>query len=224
MQRIYELIHSVIKKYPNDDFFQSFESDLIVNKLKRNFFITIENALITLDKESWETLKEKALKHFKGYREGQKKQDFFNHLNEAFAYQYLTSRGYSAIKILIENNKDKTPDIAYTDNGKVLFCEVKTMCISQNEIIRRDTNGYIDRSIYVKLQPEFFCKLIGTINEAKEQIDAKGEGLVFVLIRLDDFAQTYINTYREQITSFVSGFNLTKLVIKLESTGEVFFN
>lgn len=194
---------------------------------KKHVFNTIENALITLDSESWQVLKGKALEHFKSHREGQKKQDFFNQLNEAFAYQYLISQGYSYVKILSESNRknDKTPDISYVDNGKEYFCEVKTIGISLDEIFRRSaTNEYVDRSNYIKLQPEFFNKLVDTIEKAKEQINTEGEGFVFVLIRPDDFSQTYMRTYREQITSFVQDYDRTKLVIKFECDGELFFN
>jgi hypothetical protein len=223
MQRITELIHAVRATHPDDDFFRSFETDLCINDLKEDFFNTLNEALITLDNESWRILKEKALVHFRGYREGQRKQDFFNHLNEAFAYQHLVSQGYTAVKFLIDDKSNKTPDLSYIERDKEYFCEVKTIGISQDEINRRAiTNLYVERSMYVKLQPEFLKKLANTICKAKEQIDAKGEGFVFLLIGFDD--STYIETYRNQITSFVESSVRTKLVIKYMFDGGLFSN
>ena len=225
MQRVLELIQEVITNRKSDDFFQSFESDLENWDLKKQYFKTLNNALVSLDIASWQLLKNKALKHYNDYRIGQKKQGFFNQLSEAFAYQHLASLGYTDIKILAEDKNKKTPDLSYVENGKKKYCEVKTVGISDDEIERREAQGiYVDRQMYSQLSTQFFQKLDKDLEVAREQINAKGEGIVFVLIRLDDYADSNMNKYREQITSFVDEPNPTKLVIKIESTGEVFSN
>jgi hypothetical protein len=89
MKRIRELIATVTKKYPNDQFFADFEESCRINTAKRSWYRTYDIALQTLDKESWQILEEKAVKHFNDHRPGQLKQGFFHQLNEAFAYNYL---------------------------------------------------------------------------------------------------------------------------------------
>lgn len=57
----------------------------------KKYYQVYNNALIVLDDESWKILKEKALQHYFDHRRGQKKQSFFNQLNEAFAYRSANS-------------------------------------------------------------------------------------------------------------------------------------
>ncbi len=214
MSRLLELIQAVNRKYPNDDFYQSFEKDLRENYSKKESLYVFNDALTILDDDSWLILKERVLESFKECRIGQKKQAFFNQLNEAFAYQHLASLGYTNIKILAENGKNKTPDISYTASGKELYCEVKTLGISDDEIARRSSVGYVDRSMYCELSDEYFNKLNYHLIEAQSQI--KSQGLVFIVIRFDDFTGTNQDRYREQITSFINNHSVSNIFIKFE--------
>ncbi|MCM2249473.1 MAG: hypothetical protein NDI58_02725, partial [Geothrix sp.] len=71
MHRIAELLEEVRARYPEDEFFSGFESSCRVNRLKREFYLAYENALIELDELAWGALKEKSLRHFKNHRDGQ---------------------------------------------------------------------------------------------------------------------------------------------------------
>jgi hypothetical protein len=215
MERIYELIQSVRKKFPIDNFFISIEQQLEqgISHVK-NHYDDFNNALMILDDESWATLKEKAVKNAPDSRNGQRKQGFFNHLNEAFAYQHLLKLGYTNIKILTEGNNNKSPDISYKRNGEELYCEVKSIGISDNEITRRNSVAYVDRSMDGILSETFFNKLKLDIEEAQSQIKSQGDGLVFIIIKFDDFTGTYQETYREQIKSFINNHSITNIFIK----------
>jgi hypothetical protein len=83
VQRIRELIAAVRERFPDDVFFTSGE-DSLLDKL--DHYKTYGAALMCLDDESWNILKEKAIQNSPAERKGQTKQPFFNLLNEAFAY------------------------------------------------------------------------------------------------------------------------------------------
>lgn len=88
MKRIKELIDDVKRHYPCDSFFENFQSDCNIDEAKR-VYIELEDCLSCLDTDSWTILKNKAIKQFPNHREGQRKQGFFDILNEAKAYSFL---------------------------------------------------------------------------------------------------------------------------------------
>ncbi len=126
MERIFELVDEVRKKYPNDTFFNNFDPSFKNILDVKKHYQTYNEALMALDRESWEILKKKAIDHFRDHRPGQLKQGFFNQLNDALAYQYLTKSGYKNIRILKEG-KSKKPDLKFTHKGHEHYCEVKTI-------------------------------------------------------------------------------------------------
>ena len=89
MKRIPELIYAVRNRFSKDKFFANFEKSCVETPIVARHYGFYERALATLDDESWEILKEKAIKHFPDHRKGQLEQGFFNQLNEAFAYRHL---------------------------------------------------------------------------------------------------------------------------------------
>ena len=216
MERVYELIQAVTEKFPQDTFFISINQQLEqgISHVK-NYYHNFNNAFVTLDNKSWIILKDKAVKNALDSRRGQRKQGFFNHLNEAFAYQHLLKLGYTNIKILAEASK-KSPDISYESNGEQLYCEVKSIGISDNEIVRRSTAAYVDRSMDGMLSETFFNKLKLDIEKAQSQITSQGDGLVFIIIKFDDFSGTYQETYREQIESFINSHPIANIFIRFE--------
>ena len=103
MRRIRELIALAQEAHPDDDFFSGIDQkwEFIPSYLQA--YMAYERALNSIDRESWIILREKAIAHFTDHREGQRKQGFFNQLNDAFAYQYLVRKGYNHVRILREN-------------------------------------------------------------------------------------------------------------------------
>jgi hypothetical protein len=219
MKRIRELITELRTKYPSDNFFANFESSCLSEPAKRKHYRSYNDALMLLDKDSWEILKAKAIEQFGNHRAGQLKQGFFNQLNEAFAYRYLLRRRFKSIRFIPEATK-KTPDIRFTDGGKESYCEVKTMGISNDEINRRK-GGVYSGTIYLDLSPGFLNKLKDAITLAWEQIHSLGPtGLVFILIRFDDIAlDHYSSRYRKQLTKFCQSQGYKDLVFKIGHRG-----
>jgi hypothetical protein len=127
----------------------------------RDVYDAYEKSLICLDEESWDVLKQKAIKNFKNGRENQRFQNGFNQLNEAFAYRYLIGKGYNCVRILCET-KIKQPDIEYYDGETRCFCEVKTLGISNDEIDRRfsgELQVYDTHVAYRKLSDGFLGEI-----------------------------------------------------------------
>lgn len=216
MRRIRELITDVRRQYPKDDFFSKFEHSCRISTAKRSSYRAYNKALMVLDDESWQILKEKALKHYLDHREGQKKQGFFNQLNEAFAYRYLLGKGFENVRFIKEGT-GKSPDISFNDQR---YCEVKTLGISNDEMNRRSTQSVYGGAVYASLSEGFLKKFKDHVNQAWKQIHAFGEkGFVFVIIRFDDIALDYYQDYRKQLIRFSEDQRFDNLFIKIGLLG-----
>ena len=191
MKRIRELIAEVRRRYPEDHFFSNFKHSCRISAAKKAYYRAYNRALMALDPESWNILKHKALQHYFDHREGQTKQGFFNQLNEAFAYRYLIGMGYGDVRFIPEGKKPR-PDIGFTTDGTEMYCEVKSLGTSNDEITRRNTVMAYDGAVYARLDYGFIKKFCDAVNAAKRQINQLGtEGLVYVVVRLDDIALDY---------------------------------
>src|SRR3974390_3557474 len=153
MRRFHELVTEIRSRFPSDDFFANFEESCRTDRVKRRHYECYDRALMFLDASSWKILKKKAVDHYMNQRRGQRKQGFFNQLNEAFAYRYLCRRGFRRVRF-IQEGAQKTPDIRFSDHGILKCCEVKTIGISDDEIKRRSSNSVFDGSNYISLNPE----------------------------------------------------------------------
>jgi len=198
MRRIRELVALLKAAHPRDRFFANFDQTLAIPALRADYR-AYERALSFLDPVSWAELQSKAVAHFSDHRPGQLKQGFFNQLNDAFAYQYLVRRGYRQVRILREIGKTQ-PDIEFLDVDEKLFCEVKTLGISNEEIARRDVPRRFHSSIYYELDAGFVNKLESTLDVAQGQINARGaNGVIYLIILFDDFTLEHYDKYRKQV-------------------------
>jgi hypothetical protein len=219
MRRIYEILGELRNRYPNDDFFCNFEESCLISPEKKFYNNLYNKALMVLDDSSWHILKNKALEHYRNHRNGQMKQGFFNQLNEAFAYRYLVGRGFNDVCFIKEGN-GKSPDIMFTVNNIQSYCEVKTLSISDDEITRRGRGTAFDCEVYVRLNEQFFKKFSEAIETAREQIKAYGtNGLIYILIKFDDFTLDYYQNYRKQLISFSKKHGFNNLFIKIGLRG-----
>ncbi len=219
MKRIREIIADIRNGYPNDDFFSDFEYSCRIEPTKRKYYRAYNKALMVLDEESWQILKDKALRNYLDHREGQKKQGFFNQLNEAFAYQYLVGKGFENVRF-IKEGKGKSPDISFNDQNAQSYCEVKTLGISNDEINRRSKQSVYDGSVYISLSEGFLKKFKDDVNQAWKQIHSFGEkGLVFIIIRLDDIALDYYQDYRKQLITFSEDQEFDNVFMKIGLLG-----
>jgi len=221
MKRFRELVAEIRNKYPAEDFFADFEESCRLTPQKRRHYQSYNRALMTLDEESWSTLKDKALSHYLNERKGQRKEAFFNHLNEAFAYRYLWRKGFASIQILKDTKKGKTPDIRFIDCGSEQFCEVKSVGITDEEIKRRENEPDQTRADYSSLPPAFLRKLKGNFNKARAQIESVGgRGLVFILVRFDNPFSEHNSIYKKQITEFCKAEGFQNLIVKIGYLGK----
>jgi hypothetical protein len=215
MRHIRELIALAKAAHPGDDFFAGVERTLKIVPGARAQYRAYERALSTLDSESWIVLRDKAITHFTDHRIGQRKQGFFNQLNDAFAYQYLVRRGYGHVRILREVGKTQ-PDIEYIDSAEKRFCEVKTIGISDEVIARRGKVQVTSSSIYQELSSGFLNKLEKTLSVADRQIKARrGKGLIYLLMYFDDFSLDYYGRYRKQISACLESHTAESIYIKI---------
>jgi hypothetical protein len=219
MQRMRELIREVQSAYPRDTFFANVNETLRQSSQARAQYRAYDRAFSLLDPESWIVLSRKALAHFQDHRQGQLKQGFFHQLNDAFAYQYLLRRGHSPIRVLREG-KTRSPDLSYFSGGSLHHCEVKSIGISQEEILRRHPGEYVNRNAYRSLSDGFLGKLDADLVEANKQIQSRGTyGLVFVVATFDDFTLSYYERYREQISAFLAAHPVPEVYVKIGLIG-----
>jgi hypothetical protein len=223
MRRILELIADVKRRYPNDGFFSNFEPSCQLSELKTKYYQAYNKALKVIDDESWQILKDKALQHYMDHRGGQKKQGLFNQLNEAFAYQYLVSKGFDNVRFIREEQRQKSPDIRFKVRDKQNYCEVKTLCISNDEISQRSEIGKVhDGLVYINLNYGFLNKFCHAVNHARQQIASMGSnGLVYIVIRFDDMALDYYDNYRKQLLNFSKVCGFDNLFIKIGEVGKM---
>lgn len=214
MKRICEIIANIRERYPKDDFFNDFEKTYRISESKRKAYQAYDRVLNQLDIQSWQVLKEKSLRHYCDHRRGQKKQGFFNQLNEAFAYDYLMRQGCNNIKFLEEDDDGtKKPDLEYVYKG---YCEVKSLGISKEEIARRESIDVINGQVYFNLTNGFLNKFHKAICSAWKQINVMGkEGIVYVLIKFDDIALDNYKNYRRQLINYSRQHKLHRVFIKI---------
>ena len=219
MRRVRELIALAKAAHPDDDFFVGVEQTLKVVPLARRDYQAYERALSILDPESWGVLQAKAVAHFMDHRLGQRKQGFFNQLNDAFGYQYLVRRGYNQVRILREVGKTQ-PDIEYLDGREKHFCEVKTVGISDEVIARRAKVQLTSSSINQELSGGFLSKLASALEAADRQIKARrGKGLIYLLVHFDDFTLDYYDRYRKQIVACLESHTAESIYVKIGVLG-----
>jgi hypothetical protein len=220
MRHICELIALAKVAHPHDGFFSNLDDTMKVLPEVRAQYQAYERALASLDPNSWAVLRDKALAHFTDHRTGQRKQGFFNQLNEAFAYQYLVGRGYGQVRVLREVGKTQ-PDIEYMDGPEKCFCEVKTIGISQELIARREAVQAHCSSIYYELSTGFLDKFCSTLETAERQIKACGsKGLIYLVVHFDDFTLEHYKTYKRQITACLEAHTTENVYVKIGLRGE----
>jgi len=208
------LVATIRSAFPDDSFFSDFDTTISVVQSKLNCYRFYEKTLSSLDAHNWSALKSKSVAQFSATRHGQTKESFFNTLNEAFALEILIDAGAERANFLKEGTS-KTPDIAYVKDGRQLYCEVKTIGISDAEIQRRSGGFVYDGLPYAELNLGFFNKLDYDIRRATDQLrSVRGDGLVVVFVRFDDIACDYLSTYHSQLVKFCNERGTTNLIIE----------
>jgi hypothetical protein len=131
----------------------------------------------------------------------------------------LVAKGYGDVQFIPEDKKPR-PDIGFTCDGITMYCEVKSLGISNDEISRRNTVMAYDGGVYAKLNDGFLKKFCDAVNAASRQIDALGsEGLVYIVVRFDDIALDHYRIYRRQLIEVSEKHGFDNLFIKIGILG-----
>jgi len=208
LPRVYELKDMATNSSNPDAYFQNFEDGLEQNPSKLKHFLKLEGWLAALHDEAWKDLKERAAVHLvsRVRNAGRGWQALFDVFSEARAFGYLRSIGCTAVHF-IERAAGKTPDIGALWNGSQVFCEVKTINISQDEAGRhqRIAQGeFVVSSTSLQVGEGFLRKLSSTLEHAVEQLDGldparNARRLVFVVVHFDDWVGDYQPEYFAQL-------------------------
>jgi hypothetical protein len=221
MSRLPSLLEELRSKHVNDWYLLQYKEALSLSPTFQSLFLTYDRGLNTLDDPSWAILKAKVSEKFKEETDdsGRGKHQFFDVLNESFAYRYLHQRGASCVACLPESKKkgQKTPDFSFIENGKKLYCEVKTINISDDEIKRTKCGDSFDGSVYDELTQGFLNgKLVSVVRQASSQIDLVGNGFVYLILSFDDFTLRNYERYRSQLKELLmSKFPGREIYIKI---------
>ncbi|MES2770797.1 MAG: hypothetical protein V4623_02290 [Pseudomonadota bacterium] len=221
MRRMRTLVRRARAAYPDNTFFDSLEETLRISSQARASYRAYDKALSSLDPKSWKVLSDKAVKHFCDHRSGQLKQGFFNQINEAFVYQFLVRQGYTNVSVLAEDGK-KTPDLSYMKGASIGYCEVKSIGMSDKEIVRTEHEAVFDAEEIYHERPSGFLKKLGdAIKQGDAQIRSKGAtGIVFVVVQFDDFTLAHYGRYSEQIKQLLAQHEVLEVFIKVGLLGD----
>lgn len=222
MKRLKELIQKIVNTGKEDSFLETMKTN-IENQSWISAYAPYEQVFQCLDKNAWNLLSAKAIEHYTKNKTSQ--EDFYNHLNEAFAYQYLIQQGYNNVKFLEDDKSKKkkklSPDLSYQITEIQFYCEVKSIRISDNERNRSCSGESYDGSVYFLLGDKFFNKLKGHLEKAETQISMYGEGLIFIFIKaFDDFTHMYYDRYKEEFRTFLISYEVHEVYFKIGFNGE----
>jgi hypothetical protein len=211
LPRVYELKDTLTEPTHPDAYFRDFEQGLEHSTSKRDAFLKLEGWLSALDAAAWTDLKTRAAVHLiaRNRESGRGWQALFDVLSEARAFRYLKEIGCADVGFVprAKNKNMMTPDLAATQAGRSVYCEVKTINVSQEEASRRRRiqNGeVVAGETCISVEEGFLLKLTGTLAHAVEQLDAADPGhaarrIVFTMLYFDDWVGDYQPQYIAQI-------------------------
>jgi hypothetical protein len=204
--RVYELRELIEDPSVQSAYFQDFENSIRSEPEKKEAWLAWEQELQGLDAESWKFLKSKMLPHLaKRDPSGRGWQQLITILNQARAYNFLLRVvGCSSVRFIPESKRE-TPDLQGELDFLKVLCEVKTINISEDEVLARQDRTA--RTITDRLGPGFFKKLMLDLKKAKEQITSYDSSPnvrqnVYIITNFDDLLAEYKERYYHQIDQY----------------------
>jgi hypothetical protein len=173
LPRIYELKEIVDNNSYPYGYFKDFEGTLTRLPEARRQFSALEKYLDILDIHAWASLKAKVTPYLSVKDADRGWHQLFDHLNEARAYQHIKELGAESISFIGENSTQRTPDIEAKLGSQCIFCEVKTINISECEAKRR--RNYRVGNVEAALPTQFFNKLCKTLDSATDQLSTHSD-------------------------------------------------
>ena len=130
-------------------------------------------------------------------------------LNQARAYNYLRGIACSSVRFIPKATQKRveTPDLEGTLGTLKVLCEVKTINVSDEEVLSR-RNGTAGTTTD-RLEPGFFNKLKSNLRKANQQMEAYCRGthtkrIAYVVINFDDLLAEYKEDYYQQIDRYLA--------------------
>jgi len=205
MPRVYELQDLIRDRSASSAYFQNFDNSVRDKPEKRKMWLARERVFQRVDPESWQFLKSEANPYLtKRNTKGRGHQQLISILNQAWAYNYLIDEGCSRAAFIPPVRKEgrETPDIEGELKEHRVLCEVKTISISDDEAIRRQTGGA--GSTADSLGVGFFNKLSSDLLKAKSQLESYDgpagiRRIAFIVLDFDDWLGEYKANYFRQI-------------------------
>ena len=209
--RLYALKAAVPDPTHPNAYFQNFEERLEESEHVRRKYLDVERPLAALDDRAWRELLKRAAPLTMQRDPKRGWQLLFDTLNESKAFVYLQSLGCSDVAF-IKRATDKTPDLRAVLNGRRVFCEVKTLNISEHEASRRERShrGEIFvTSVPTTVTRRFLNKVSDRLTRAIEQLDREDEmriarRIVFTILHFDDWVGDYQPEYFAQLDAYLA--------------------
>lgn len=215
LPRVFELKDLLKDSSHPSTYFQNFEQGLANSSSKLNAFVKLEHWLDALDDAAWKDLRERAAVHLiaRNRESGRGWQELFDVFSEARAFGYLREIGCTDIRFIGRSRKKnaKTPDLAATEAGCPVFCEVKTINVSADEAGRRrriQQGEAVASDTSISVDEGLLTKLSATLAHAMEQLEAADPGrearrIVFTMLHFDDWVGDYQPQYIAQIDTYL---------------------
>ncbi|MCY4374768.1 MAG: hypothetical protein OXC31_13425 [Spirochaetaceae bacterium] len=210
LPRVYELKDMLDEPSHPDAYFQDFEEGLENSTSKLNAFRGLERLLDALDDTAWQDLSQRAapLLVSQERESGRGWQALFDILrSEARAFGFLQSIGCTGVHFIKCRSKKKTPDLGASQVGRSVFCEVKTLNISEDEAKKRSRmrrGAFVVGRTRPNVDNGFLRKLRVTLAAAVKQLDAadperRARRMIFTMLHFDDWLGEYQAQYIAQI-------------------------
>jgi hypothetical protein len=190
--RLYELYELSDQSHPDNYFVNALLRHYTCDPdLTRVSLGPLENALECLDGEAWEQLRGKALPLIVQKDPRRQWSQLFNHLYEAFGYQWLAKEGYTDIQFVARRDKqsERTPELFGKSSASKAILEVKTINRSEQEINRLEMFPRPVLDLTQGLSDGFKNKFLDDIKNAREQLEkfdiTTDRKIVLVVIRPD---------------------------------------
>ena len=207
LPRVYELKDMLEDPSHPDAFFQGLK-DLGKPRVLAAFR-KLGSWLDVLDDAAWQNLRQRAARHLVSRQRESSRgwQELFDVFHEARAFGYLQSIGCTGVHFIERRDNKRTPDLGALQDGQSVFCEVKTINPSDDEIEKRRR---IAKGVFVAESPRldvdegFLTKLRATLTDAIEQLDAvdperRARRIIFTMPHFDEWWGDHQDRYIAQI-------------------------
>jgi hypothetical protein len=227
LPRLYELKDGIADPAAPDAYFRNFDQNLADSTHVKDCYLRYERDLQGVDDKAWEHLRAEAIPRITARdKKGRGWQQLFDILNEARAYRYLKSLGWTNLRF-IPRSHERTPDLEGSLASDRVLCEVKTINVSDEEIAFR-TGPLKARSIPMTVTPAFMTKLRGTVESAKRQMVAFDRGrtavhLVYLNVSFDDFLAEFKEGYFQQIDDDLARTPVTDITLVICNDHTAFY-